>query len=129
MFVIDTKDTTMLVDGDLSLATETLDLRMTAHPHDFSPLALRTPVKVSGTFTDPHIRPEAKPLVMRAGAAAALSLASPLAALLALLDFKQPERDVCTTAVAHVDGAARAGVKSGPATAPPVPAASGARKS
>ena len=124
VFVIDTQDTTMLIDGDLSLAAESLDLRMTAHPHDFSPLAPRTPVKVVGTFDDPHIRLEAKPLVKRAGAAAALSLINPLAALLALVDFKQQERDVCTAAVAHVDGAAQAGVKTGPAEAPPVPASS-----
>ena len=124
VFVIDTKDTTMLIDGDLSLAGETLDLRMTAHPHDFSPLALRTPVKVTGTFDAPHIRPEVKPLATRAGAAALLSLANPLAALLALIDFKQQERDVCTAAVSHVPGAARAGVKTGPAEAPPVPASS-----
>ena len=124
VFVIDTKDTTMLIDGDLSLATESLDLRMTAHPHDFSPLALRTPVKVSGTFTDPHIRPEAKPLIKRGAAAALLSLANPLAALLALVDFKQSERDVCTTAVSHVDGAAKAGVKTGPAESAPLPASS-----
>ena len=124
VFVIDTKDTTMLIDGDLSLATESLDLRMTAHPHDFSPLALRTPVKVMGTFDDPHIRPEIKPLATRAGAAVALSLANPLAALLALVDFKQAERDVCTAAVSHVEGAAKAGVKTGPATAPPLPASS-----
>jgi uncharacterized protein involved in outer membrane biogenesis len=124
VFVIDTKDTTMLVDGDLSLATESLDLRLTAHPHDFSPLALRTPVRVTGTFEDPHIRPEAKPLMARGAAAAVLSLANPLAALLALVDFKQAERDVCTAAVSHVAGAARAGVKTGPATAPPLPASS-----
>jgi uncharacterized protein involved in outer membrane biogenesis len=124
VFVIDTKDTTLLIDGDLSLATESLDLRMTAHPHDFSPLALRTPVKVSGTFTDPHIRPEVKPLARRGAAALALGLVNPLAALLALVDFKQQERDVCTTAVAHVEGAAKAGVKSGPAEAPPLPASS-----
>ena len=124
VFVIDTSDTTMLVDGDLSLATESLDLRMTAHPHDTSPLALRTPVKVTGTFNDPHIRPEAGPLVKRGAAAAVLSLVNPLAALLALVDFKQKERDVCTTAVSHVDGAAAAGVKTGPAVAPPVAASS-----
>ena len=124
VFVIDTTDTTMLIDGDLSLATETLDLRMTAHPHDTSPLALRTPVKVTGTFDDPHIRPEAGPLVKRGVAAAALSLINPLASLLALVDFKQKERDVCTAAVSHVDGAAAAGVKTGPATAPPLPASS-----
>ena len=124
VFVVDTKDTTMLIDGDLSLATETLDLRMTAHPHDFSPLALRTPVKVTGTFDAPHIRPEVKPLVKRGAAAALLSLANPLAALLALVDFKQQERDVCTAAVSHVQGAAKAGVRTGPAEAPPVAASS-----
>ena len=124
VFVIDTTDTTMLIDGDLSLATESLDLRMTAHPHDTSPLALRTPVKVTGTFDEPHIRPEMKPLVKRGAAAAALSLINPLAALLALVDFKQKERDVCTAAVSHVDGAAAAGVKTGPATAPPIAASS-----
>ena len=124
VFVVDTKDTTMLIDGDLSLATESLDLRMTAHPHDFSPLAPRTPVKVSGTFTDPHIRPEMKPLAARGAAAVVLALASPVAALLALVDFKQPERDVCTAAVSRVNGAARAGVKTGPAEAPPLPASS-----
>jgi uncharacterized protein involved in outer membrane biogenesis len=124
VFVIDTANTTMLVDGDLSLASESLDLRMTAHPHSFSPLAPRTPIKVVGTFDDPHIRLEAKPLAARGGAAIALTLASPLAALLALVDFKQKERDVCTAAVSHVQGAAQAGVKTGPATAPPIPASS-----
>ena len=124
VFVIDTKDTTMLIDGDLSLAGETLDLRMTAHPHDFSPLALRTPVKVTGTFDAPHVRLEGKPLATRAGAAVLLGLANPLASLLALIDFKQKERDVCTAAVSHVPGAARAGVKTGPAEAPPLPASS-----
>ena len=128
VFVIDTTDTTMLIDGDLSLATESLDLRMTAHPHDTSPLALRTPVKVTGTFDDPHIRPEAGPLVKRGAAAVALSLINPLAALLALVDFKQQERDVCTAAVSHVQGAAQAGVKTGPATSPPVPASSPAAR-
>ena len=124
VFVIDTKDTTMLIDGDMSLATESLDLRMTAHPHDFSPLALRTPVKVTGTFDDPHIRPEIKPLAGRGAAAVVLSLANPLAGLLALVDFRQAERDVCSAAVAHVQGAARAGVKTGPAVSPPLAASS-----
>jgi uncharacterized protein involved in outer membrane biogenesis len=124
VFVIDTSDTTMLVDGDLSLATESLDLRLTAHPHDTSPFALRTPVKVTGTFEDPHIRPEAGPLLKRGAAAAVLSLVNPLASLLALVDFKQKERDVCTAAVSHVDGAAAAGVKTGPAVAAPVAASS-----
>ena len=124
VFVIDTTKTTLFVDGDMSLATESLNLRLTARPHSFSPLAPRTPIKVIGTFSDPHVSLEAKPLAMRAGAAVALAAAAPVAALLALVDFKQKERDVCTAAVSHVDGAAAAGVMTGHATAPPVPASS-----
>jgi len=106
--VIDTHDTTIVVGGNLSLADESLALRMTAHPHDFSPLALRTPVDVDGTFADPHVRLETKPLVARGAAAAALSLASPLASLLAFLDWRQPEKDVCTQAVERLDHAPKA---------------------
>jgi uncharacterized protein involved in outer membrane biogenesis len=113
--VIDTTDTTMLIGGDLSLRDESLDLKLTAHPHDFSPLALRSPLELKGTFSDPKVRLQAKPLLMRAGAAAVLSLATPLASLLALVDFKQPERDVCTSAVANVDGASRVGLRTGAA--------------
>jgi hypothetical protein len=65
-------------------------------------------VDVTGTFSDPHIRLEAKPLVARGAAAAVLSLASPLASLLALVDFKQAEKDVCTAAVAHLRNAPKA---------------------
>jgi len=122
--VIDTHDTTLVVGGDLSLARETLDLRMVAHPHDFSPLALRTPVHLTGTFSDPHVRPEAKPLLLRGAAAAALSLASPAAALLALVDFRQAEKDVCSGAVARLDNAPKAALApSAPAPAPRTTAA------
>jgi uncharacterized protein involved in outer membrane biogenesis len=110
--VIDTRDTTLVVGGELSLANESLDLRMTAHPHDFSPLALRAPVDVKGTFSDPHIRLEAKPLMARGAAAAALALAAPLASLLALADFRQPEKDVCTTAIAHLTNAPKAALSA-----------------
>ena len=119
--VLDTRDTTLIVGGELSLADESLDLKLTAHPHDFSPLALRAPVDVTGSFSDPRVKLEAKPLVARGAAAAALSLASPLASLLALVDFKQPEKDVCATAVAHLDNAPKAALAPAakPAKTPP----------
>jgi uncharacterized protein involved in outer membrane biogenesis len=110
--VIDTHDTTLLVGGQVSLADETLGLRVTAQPHDFSPAALRTPIDVDGTFAAPRVHLEAKPLERKAGLAVALAAVNPLAALLALLDWRQPEKDVCTTAVAHVAGAAQAGVRA-----------------
>jgi len=79
-------------------------------------MALRTPVDLTGTFSDPHVRLEPKALLVRGAAAAALSLASPVAALLALVDFRQAEKDVCTGAVARLDNAPKA------ALAPSAPA-------
>lgn len=85
--VLDTGDSTLWVEGSLSLATEALDLRAVVLPKDFSPLALRSPVTVKGTFAAPAIGVEAKPIAMRAGAAALLALVNPFAAVLPLLDF------------------------------------------
>jgi uncharacterized protein involved in outer membrane biogenesis len=113
--VIDTHDSTMLLSGDLSLADETLDLTMTTHPHDTSPVALRSPVKVDGTFSQPHVHLKAGPIAARAGAAVALATITPLASLLALVDFRQKDKDVCTGAVNQVAGAARTGIVPPPA--------------
>jgi uncharacterized protein involved in outer membrane biogenesis len=108
--VIDTHDSTMLLSGNLSLADETLDLTMTTHPHDTSPVALRSPVKVDGTFSQPHVHLKAGPIAARAGAAVALATITPLASLLALVDFRQKDKEVCTGAVNRVAGAARTGI-------------------
>jgi uncharacterized protein involved in outer membrane biogenesis len=108
--VIDTHDSTMLASGDLSLADETLDLTMTTQPHDTSPMALRSPIRIEGTFEQPHVHLKGGPIAARAGAAVALAAVTPLAGLLALVDFRQKEKDVCTGAVAQVAGAARAGI-------------------
>ena len=86
-FVLDTDDSTIWVDGTLSLATEELDLRVVTSPKDFSPLALRTPLHVRGTFANPNISLDKGPLGTRLGAAALLSLLNPLAALIPLIDF------------------------------------------
>ncbi|HEX7689363.1 MAG TPA: AsmA-like C-terminal region-containing protein, partial [Burkholderiaceae bacterium] len=118
VFMIDTHASTLLVGGDLSLKDETLDLQLTSHPHNFSPwaphgfsiVAPRTPVDVDGTFSDPHVHLEAKPLLVRGGAALALgTLVNPLAALLALVDLRQPEKDVCSGAMKHLAESDRPG--------------------
>lgn len=86
VMVLDTRDSTIWSEGSLSLAGETLDLRLLVSPKDFSPLALRTPVKVRGTFADPQVSIDQRPLVARVGAAALLSLVNPLAAVLPFFD-------------------------------------------
>jgi len=84
--VLDTTDTTIWVDGSLSLATETLNLRAMALPKDFSPLALRTPVNVTGTFSNPKVSLEKTPVALRLGASVLLAIINPIAAVIPLLD-------------------------------------------
>lgn len=91
VMLVDTRDSTVWVDGQLSLATEALDLRARVSPKDFSPLALRTPIHLKGQLGDPDISLEKGPLLKRLVPAALLATAvAPLAAMLPLLDMGDP---------------------------------------
>jgi uncharacterized protein involved in outer membrane biogenesis len=101
--VIDTTDSTLIVGGDLSLVDERLALKITARPHDVSPMALRAPVHVAGTFAKPQVKLEAGKVGLRAAAAVALASAvGPLASLLALADLGKEERAVCDNALGRL---------------------------
>ncbi|MDO9073409.1 MAG: AsmA family protein [Rubrivivax sp.] len=84
--VVDATDSVLWMDGTLSLATETMDLRVVVAPRDFSPLALRTPLRVSGPISAPAVTLARNPLTGKVGAALLLALINPLAALLPMLD-------------------------------------------
>ncbi len=84
--VLDTTDSTVWIDGSLSLATEALDLRAVVSPKDFSPLTLRTPLRVRGSFADPVVSLDKAPLGRKLGAALLLGLINPVAALIPLID-------------------------------------------
>lgn len=86
VMVLDTGDSTVSVGGSLSLATETLDLTAVAIPKDFSPLTLRSPLRVQGSFADPQVSLEKKPIGMKVAGAVLLALINPLAALISLVD-------------------------------------------
>jgi uncharacterized protein involved in outer membrane biogenesis len=119
VMVLDTADSTLWVDGSLSLATEALDLRVVTTPKDFSPLALRTPLHVRGTFADPSISVDKGRLGTRLGASALLALLNPLAAVIPLIDFGSSDDakrggDACRTLSQRI--------KSRPALSAPAPA-------
>lgn len=62
VMVVDTKDSAVWVDGSVSLATEALNLRAVVMPKDFSPLTLRAPLHVNGTFSKPKVSLEKGPI-------------------------------------------------------------------
>ena len=86
VMVLDSSDSTLWVDGSVSLASEALDLRAVVSPKDFSPLALRTPLRLRGTLAQPAVSIDASRLAGRVGLAFLLALVNPLAALVPLLD-------------------------------------------
>jgi uncharacterized protein involved in outer membrane biogenesis len=103
--VLDTPDTTVQVSGALSLAQERLALRLRARPRDFSPLALRVPLHLEGSFAQPQVRVNLPGIGARVAAAAGLAAAAPLAGLLALFDLGEPERAACEQAWQRVQDA------------------------
>lgn len=87
VFVVNTTDSTMFVDGSISLKTEAMDLRAVVSPKDFSPLTLRTPILVRGTLGNPAVSVDAKKVVAKAAAATLLGvLVAPLAAIVPFVD-------------------------------------------
>ena len=84
--IVDTTDTNIKVDGRIDLGSEALDLTLHPLPKDYSPLALRSPIHLKGTFKQPVIRPD-KELLARGGIAAVLAtVAAPVTALVALIE-------------------------------------------
>jgi uncharacterized protein involved in outer membrane biogenesis len=86
VFVIDTDDTYFGGAGTVSLRDETLDLTITPLPKDFSPVSLRGPLHVRGTFANPTFGLDKGRLTLRAGAALLLGLINPLAAIIPLIE-------------------------------------------
>jgi len=86
VMVVDTTVTTVWVDGSLSLAAETLNLRVMALPKDFSPLTLRVPLNVTGHFANPQVSLEKKPVGLKLATTVLLAIINPLAAVIPLLD-------------------------------------------
>ena len=82
-FFLDTDASRIGVNGTVSLYNEAMALKIETDSKHFSVGTLPTPIDVTGTFSTPHIRPEAGPLAVRGGAAIALGIiGTPLAALL-----------------------------------------------
>jgi uncharacterized protein involved in outer membrane biogenesis len=86
VLVVDTRDSTVWAEGSLSLADEQLDLVARVEPKDFSPLALRSPLRVRGTLGAPQVSVDKAPIARRLVPAALLAMLNPLAALLPLMD-------------------------------------------
>ncbi|NKJ19540.1 AsmA family protein [Dyella sp. SG609] len=90
LFVFDTEDALINVDGKVNFATEQLDLDVKPHSKGLRVFTLRSPLYVRGTLKNPDVGVHTGPLLLRGGGAVALGvLAAPAAALLPLVVASQ----------------------------------------
>lgn len=89
--------------GHVSLAQETLDLRIVPEALKWKFFSLRTPLYVRGSFAQPDVGLEKGPLLARAGAAVAAVAVAPAALALVPLTVPAAEDDVnCKQLLAQV---------------------------
>jgi hypothetical protein len=85
--VIDNEDSLILANGGLDLKNETLNIGVTAKPHDVSIGKLFGDIKVTGTMRRPKIQALDEETVVQAGLAALLSSVTGALAALPFLEF------------------------------------------
>ncbi|MGA0588760.1 AsmA family protein [Dyella sp. KRB-257] len=104
LFVFDTNDAVIGVDGTVNMASEKLDLDVKPQTKNLRILSLRSPLYVRGTLKHPDVGVQAGPLALRSGGAITLgTVAAPATALLALISptHDQPE-NTCQTVLGQL---------------------------
>jgi len=94
--VLDTSDTLITGDGQISLSNETIDIVLKPQPKDVSILSLRSPLRIGGTFAAMTAGPEKTALAGRAGLALLLGAINPLLALAATIETGPGQDADCT---------------------------------
>ena len=87
--ILDTDVSTIVGRGTIDLGHESLDITLVPKTKHFSPVALRTPIYVKGTFSKPQVGLDTATIAMRGGGALLLGLVNPLLALIHTNDSKR----------------------------------------
>jgi uncharacterized protein involved in outer membrane biogenesis len=86
LFVFDTENAVIYIDGDANFKTERMDFKVTPESKGFRLFSLRSPLYVRGTFATPSAGVQTVPLLLRgAGMVALGAVVAPAAGLLALV--------------------------------------------
>ncbi|MBK5413578.1 AsmA family protein [Pseudomonas sp. TH31] len=96
LFVFDTENAIIYIDGTANMATEQLDLTVTPQSKGWRLISLRSPLYVRGKFIKPDAGVKAVPLLLRGAGMLALGvIAGPAAGLLALVAPSGGEPNQC----------------------------------
>jgi hypothetical protein len=98
-FVVDTEEAVINVTGNVDLANERLNFDVRPQTKGVRIVSLRTPLYARGTFSNPDVGVAKGPLALKAGAAVALGIINPLAAILPLVNPGNVEPIDCAAAL------------------------------
>lgn len=109
-FVVDTRDATIYVKGDIRLAQEQLDLTVLPETKGVRLISLRSPLYVNGPFKKPQVGVDKGTVALRAGSAIALGVLAPVAAaLIPLVNVGPGAASECGILLAQANAQALAG--------------------
>ena len=115
-FIVDTDDALIGAEGKINLASEALGLTIRPESKGVRVISLGSPLHVRGTFKQPEVGVDKGAVAVRAGAATLLgTVATPLAALLALINAGPDQESPCARLLAQA--------KEKPVAPPPAKAA------
>jgi uncharacterized protein involved in outer membrane biogenesis len=101
VFVVDTDEAIIRVNGTVSLANEQMDLTIKPDTKALRLFTLRAPLYVRGPFSKPDVSVDKGVLALKAGGAAVLAAAAaPVAALIPLINTGPGENSECGKLVA-----------------------------
>ncbi|WP_306606579.1 AsmA family protein [Azonexus sp.] len=113
--VFDTEVTTILGTGTVDLAQEKLDLTLNQKTKKTSLLAVRSPIRVRGTFAQPDVSVDRGVVAARTIGAVALGMVNPLLALIPLIDLGPGGDSDCQQLVRDARALPHTGKKKGSA--------------
>ena len=101
VFVVDTEEAIIRVDGNISLANEQMNLTIKPETKALRLFTLRAPLYVRGPFSKPDVSVDKGVLALKAGGAAVLAaVAAPVAALIPLINTGPGANSDCGRLVA-----------------------------
>lgn len=112
--VFDTQVTTLIGTGFIDLKHESLDLTLNPKTKKTSPVALRTPIYIRGSFAKPVLSINKGRLAARAAGAFALGIVNPFLALIPLIDAGPGQDSDCGQLVRDARAWPRTERQSGP---------------
>ena len=124
LMVLDTESARVDGTGVVDLGSEQFEIEIEAKPKQPSILSVRAPLHIEGTFRKPRVTVSSGAL-LRGGAALALSVINPLAALVPLIETGPGEDSNCQQVTASVEPALK---QSKQTSQQPPPVANTARR-